>query len=80
MVKGANEVDKRKVIYYSDELNDEFSTAVITPRRIDGDYVYCHDSLFKRFTHIFWYRNVFTPIAYLHSKLCECLASIFHNT
>ena len=62
-------MDKRRVIYYSDELNDEFSLTEITPRRIDGDYVYCHTSLIKRFTHFFWYRIIFTPIAFFHSKL-----------
>ena len=29
---------KNKVIYYNDELNDEFSTAVIEPRIIDERY------------------------------------------
>ncbi len=42
--------------------------AQITPRRIDGSYQYCHDSLFKRFTHFFWYRVVATPIGYLYLK------------
>jgi 1-acyl-sn-glycerol-3-phosphate acyltransferase len=62
-------MDKRKIIYYSDELNDEFSLTEITPRRIDSEYIYCHTSLFKRFTHFFWYRIIFTPIAFFHSKL-----------
>ncbi len=62
-------MDKRKIIFYSDELNDEFSLAQITPRKIDGSYVYCHDSAFKRFTHFFWYRIVATPIAFLYTKL-----------
>ena len=62
-------MDKRKVIYYSDELNDEFSLAEITPRKIDEDYVYIHTSLFKRFTHFFWYRIIATPIAFAYVKL-----------
>ncbi len=62
-------MDKRKVIYYEDELNDEFSVAKITPRVIDETYIYCHDSAWKRFTHFFWYRAVFTPIAYAYTKL-----------
>ena len=62
-------MDKRKVIYYSDELNDEFSTAQITPRTIDEDYVYIHTSKFKKFTHFFWYRIVATPIAYAYIRL-----------
>ncbi|MBR6046203.1 MAG: hypothetical protein IKP47_11265 [Ruminococcus sp.] len=62
-------MDKRKVIFYTDELNDEFSVAQITPRKIDKDYVYIHTSRFKRFTKFFWYRIVATPIAFLYVKL-----------
>lgn len=61
-------MDKRQVIYYSDELNDEFSVAKITPKVIDESWVYCHDSLWKRFTHVFWYRVVATPIAKFYTK------------
>lgn len=62
-------MDKRKIIYYQDELNDEFSTAVITPRKIDGNYRYSRNTFFKRFTHIFWYRLVATPLAFIYNKL-----------
>ena len=54
-----------KTIYYSDELNDECSEAKITPRPIDEKYVYCHDSVFKKFTSFFWYRIVGVPCAFL---------------
>ena len=30
----------KKVIYYQNELEDEFSEAQITPKRIDGSYDY----------------------------------------
>ncbi|MBQ8623949.1 MAG: hypothetical protein IJ424_06235 [Oscillospiraceae bacterium] len=66
-------MDKRKVIYYTDELNDEFSVAKITAKTIDGNYRYVHNSLFKKFTHFFWYRLVATPIAYLYTK------AVFHH-
>lgn len=62
-------LSRPRVIYYNDERNDEFSTAQITPKKIDGSYVYCHASRFKKFTHFFWYRNVFTPIAFFYTKL-----------
>ncbi len=62
-------VEKRKIIYYEDELNDELSRAKITPKKIDSNYVYCYDSIFKRITHFFWYRIVATPIAFLYTKL-----------
>ena len=61
-------MDKRKVIYYTDELNDEFSVAQITPRVIDESYVYGYNSLWKRFTRFFWYRIVAMPIAFLYTK------------
>lgn len=66
--------EKRKVIYYRDELNDEFSKAQITPKKIDGSYVYLHRSRWKRFTRFFWYRVVATPLAFLYTKL------VFHHT
>ncbi len=61
-------MDKRKVIYYEDELNDEFSTAQINPRKIDKNYVYVKKGLIKKITHIFWYRVVATPIAFFVLK------------
>lgn len=60
---------KQRVIYYSDELNDDFSSANITPRVIDKNYVYVHTSFFKKLTRLFWYRIVFFPIAILYSKI-----------
>lgn len=62
-------MDKRKIIYYTDELNDEFSLAQISPRTIDGNYTYIHNSFFKRLTHFFWYRIIAFPIAFLYTKL-----------
>ena len=61
--------NQKKIIYYRDELNDEFSSAQITPKRIDANYKYEHTSLWKRFTHFFWYRIVATPIAFVFMKL-----------
>ena len=39
------------VIYYSDELSDEFSTAQITPIKIDANYDYGNNS----FGNLFWF-------------------------
>lgn len=63
-----------KIIYYTDELNEEFSTAQITAREIGDDYVYVHTSFFKRLTHFFWYRLVALPVAAVYLKLS------FHHT
>ena len=60
---------EKQVIYYKDELNDEFSTAVITPKRIDEHYQYIHTGKWKKFTHFFWYRMIGTPLALMYLKL-----------
>lgn len=62
-------MDKRTVIYYEDELHDEFSTAVIEPKKIDDDYVYDRRGPIRAFTRFFWYRIVATPLAFLYVKL-----------
>ena len=62
-------MDRRKIIYYSDELNDEFSSAQIKTKRIDGDYKYDRSSLFYPIIRFFWYRIAATPLAFLYTKL-----------
>lgn len=59
----------KKIIYYDDELNNEFSTAVITAKKIDKNYTYIYKGVWKKFTHFFWYRIVATPLAFLYLKL-----------
>lgn len=66
-------MDKRKVIYYRDECNDEFSVAQITPKKIDGDYVYCRDKAYQKFLRFFCYRVVAIPVACLYTKV------VFHH-
>ena len=39
---------EKRIIYYKDELNDEFSTAKIEPREIDENYKYEHKNIFWR--------------------------------
>ncbi len=55
-----------KIIYYQDELNDEFSKAKIQAKKIDKNYKYIHESFFKKFTHFFWYRIVAFPLAKIY--------------
>lgn len=57
------------VIYYQDELEDEFSTATISPKTIDGSYQYENSSKMTKFMHVFWYKIVARPLAYLYLKL-----------
>ena len=59
-----------RVIYYKDELGDEFSSAVITPKRIDASYKYQRDrGFFGKIACFFWYRVIALPIAYLYLKI-----------
>lgn len=60
---------KSGVIYYDDELNDEFAFDSIQTRKIGGGYVYVHRSLWKKITRFFWYRIVAFPVAFLYLKL-----------
>ena len=60
---------ERKVIYYRDEKNDEFSAAQIKARRIDGDYVYCPETPAKKFAHFFWYRIIAKPAIKCYLKI-----------
>lgn len=62
-------MDSRKVITYNDELNDEFSTAVIKAKTIDGSYIYDRHGPIRAFTRFFWYRIIATPAAFLYVKL-----------
>ena len=45
---------EKKVIYYQDELNDEFSPTKITAKVIDENYKYIRRGPFKFLTHIFF--------------------------
>lgn len=60
---------QQKVIYYTDELNDEFAEDHIAPRKIDGRYRYIRNDMPGRALHIFWYRTIAIPLATLYMKL-----------
>lgn len=62
-------MERRKVIFYNDEQNDEFSTMVLTPPVIDGSYRYIDDRKRKKAARFFLYRFVAYPAAFLYSKL-----------
>lgn len=58
-----------KIIYYQDELNDEFSDVVIEPKTIDGSYDYLRNGSFHRILHVFFYRIIAEPLAWVFLKL-----------
>ena len=59
----------KKTIYYTDELNDEFSTAKITPRVIDENYIYLHKNILWRFVAFILHNIVIPPIRVIYTKL-----------
>ncbi len=60
--------NEKKVFFYKDELNDEFSSAKITPRIIDENYKYEHSKLWNICSYIM--QNVLSmPIKYLYAKI-----------
>ena len=58
-----------KIVYYRDECTDEFSSAEIIPKKIDGSYRYDRDTFWGRLAHFFWYRMVAVPLAFCYLKL-----------
>ena len=62
-------MDKKQVIYYNDELNDEFSGSNITPRSIDDSYVYIHRNPFWNMASFILQNILSVPIKILYSKI-----------
>lgn len=62
-------MNEKKIIYYKDELNDEFSEAKITPRIIDEKYVYEHKNPLWDFASLALQNVLSMPIKVLYSKI-----------
>lgn len=61
-------MDNKKIIYYENELEDEFSKAKIVPIKIDENYKYFHNIIWDFCS--FFIQNVLSmPIKYLYAKL-----------
>lgn len=59
---------EKEIIYYTDELNEEFSKAQITPRVIDKNYDYARNGFWDFCSRLV--QNVLTmPVKVLYSKL-----------
>lgn len=69
MSNKTGKIKKQKIIYYDDELNDEFSSAKIKAKKIDGSYKYERDGFFAKIFSFVIYRLMFMPISYLIIKL-----------
>ncbi len=62
-------MEKGKVIYYKDELNEEFSEAQITPRVIDENYKYIHKNVIWNATAFLLQNVLSVPIKFLYAKI-----------
>lgn len=62
-------MEDKKVIYYKDELNEEFSTAKITPRRIDENYKYIHKNFLWNITSFILQNIISMPLKILYAKI-----------
>ena len=58
-----------KTVYYNNELTDEFSLTVITPKKIDGNYKYDRDRIGGRLLHFIFYRIIAIPTAFFYLHL-----------
>ena len=59
----------KKINYYKDELNDEFSGAKITPRIIDEKYKYIHKNPLWNFASLLLQNVLSMPIKILYGKI-----------
>lgn len=62
-------MENKKVIYFNDELNEEFSTAKITPRVIDENYKYIHKNPFWNICSFLMQNFISMPIKFLYAKI-----------
>ena len=61
-------VNKPKIVYYEDELNDEFSKVKIKPRIIDEHFKYHKSAIWEVFSYFL--QNILSlPIKYLYLKI-----------
>lgn len=61
--------ESQQVIYYSDELNEEFSPMKIAGRKIDENYSYGTNGIVWNVIHFIIYRVIALPIAAVFLKL-----------
>ena len=62
-------MENKKIIYYSDELNDEFSSKKINPIKIDGNYRYIHKNPVWNISSFIIQNIISMPVKILYSKL-----------
>lgn len=59
----------KKILYYRDEHNDDFSQTVQARKPLPANYRYVHDSALEKALGFIAYRLLLTPLGWLQSKL-----------
>ncbi len=62
-------IKEKNVIYYKDELNDDFAKGNIETVKIDENYKYIRKNPFWNICAFILYRIVATPLAFIYAKL-----------
>lgn len=62
-------MNSTKIIYYEDELNDEFSEVQIVPRKIDENYKYIHKNIIWNACSFFLQNVLSLPIKFIYAKI-----------
>ena len=60
---------EKRVIYYKDELNDDFAGTNIKAQSVDGSFKFIHRSIFWRAAAFLLYRFVAFPLVFIYEKL-----------
>ncbi len=61
-------IKDKKIVYYEDELKDEFSGKKITPRIIDENYKFIHKNIFWNMSSYLWQNILTLPIKWLYAR------------
>lgn len=60
---------RKKVLYYTDELRDDFGNTVKRLRPLPADYTYAKRDPFSRFASFFLYRVLARPVVWVYVKV-----------
>lgn len=62
---------EERVIYYSDELHDDFAGTNITEKPVPDDYVYLNKGLWRNLARALLYYIIVRPVAFFYIKLVK---------
>ena len=62
-------MNRHKVLYYSDPLNDDFAGTKIQTNHVGKDFCYIHRSFLWKILSLFLYYCVALPLVWLTAKL-----------